>query len=119
MKIALSAAAMFAALLSATPAFAQSRDFVLVNKTGKAVNEVYVSASATNDWEEDVLGQDTLANGSRVTITFPSSTSKCMHDIKIVHASGDTAEWSAINLCEVSVVSIRYDADGDPVADTE
>ncbi len=113
-------AAMLACGLSAaSPAAAQSRDFVLINGTGKTVTEVYVSASASDDWEEDVLGADTLSDGQRTTITFPESTSRCLHDLKVVHGGGATAQWSAIDLCKVSVVSIRYDGDGDPVADTE
>lgn len=119
-RFALTAACtLLAASLFSTPALAQSRDFVLINGTGKQIREVYVSASATDDWEEDVLGEDVLENGQRATITFPKSTSQCLHDIRIVHSNGNTADWSAIDLCKVSVVAVRYDADGDPVADTE
>ena len=107
------------ALAAATPATAQTRDFTLINATGKAVSEVYVSASATDDWEEDVLGVDTLDPGQRVNISFPGTTKACLHDLKLVHSNGDTAEWTSINLCEVSVVSARYDKKGDPIADTE
>src|SRR5215213_5597937 len=46
------------------------QDFTLVNQTGVSINELYVSPHTTNEWEEDILGQDTLANGDSVDITF-------------------------------------------------
>ena len=110
-------AAAGAALLIASPALADQRDFRLVNRTGYVVNEVYVSPSATDDWEEDVMGRDTLGSDESVNISFPNRGKACLYDLKLVHADGDTATWSKINLCEVSVVTVRYDKDGDPVAE--
>jgi hypothetical protein len=106
-----------AALLAATPALADQRDFRLVNRTGYVVSEVYVSPSATDNWEEDVMGTDTLAKDASVNISFNDRGKACLYDMKLVHDDGDTATWTKINLCEVSVVTVRYDKDGDPVAE--
>ena len=39
----------------------QSRlNFELHNETGYEITEVYVSPNTTEDWQEDILGQDTL-----------------------------------------------------------
>jgi hypothetical protein len=104
-----------AAALAATMAFAPAlgsaqgkQDFTLINKTGFTLDEVYVSASNTDDWEEDVLGRDTLANGQRVEISFPRGEKACMHDLKVVYDDGEEAEWDGLNLCEVSTVAISY-----------
>ena len=105
------------ALLAATPALADQRDFKLVNRTGYVVSEVYVSPSAADDWEEDVMGSDTLAKDASVNISFPNRGKACLYDMKLVHDDGDTATWTKINLCEVSVVTVRYDKDGDPSAE--
>lgn len=111
--------AALAVLVLPAPALADVQDFVFINSTGRTVAELYVSPSKTNDWEEDVLGTDTLADGGRTTINFSGDSDACLYDIKLVHDDGDSATWNAIDLCKVSVVAASYDADGDPVARTE
>ena len=103
------AAAMAAALALAGPAVAGDQDFALINATGHTVNEVYVSPSAVDEWEEDVLGQDVLADGARTTIRFERDTEACLWDLRVVYSDGETADWPGLNLCEISVIAIEYD----------
>ncbi len=107
------------ALLLPTPALAEVQDFVFINSTGYVVQELYVSPSRANNWEEDVLGTDTLASGQRANIRFNGDSDACLYDIKLVHDDGDSAYWTGINLCEVSVVNAKYDSDGEPIAEYE
>lgn len=115
--ISLSVAA--AAMVLSTPAWAGVQDFVLVNRTGYEIREVYVSPTTEDSWEEDVMGRDTLPDGDRVTIRFDRDEDRCRYDIKLVDIDGDETEWENINLCSVSVVSVRYDRLGTPIADLE
>ncbi len=89
--------------MAAAPAMAGTQDFVLVNDTGIDMHYIYISETKNNDWEEDVLGEDILEDGSRLNMTFRGRTA-CLWDIKTIDEDGDSLEWSAINLCEVSVV---------------
>ena len=120
MKI-VSAVLLAAALLFPGAAGAQGKqDFVLLNNTGYTITEVHVSASNTDDWEEDVLGWDTLENGQRVTIEFPRGEKACMHDLQVTYMDGEEAEWSGIDLCETSVIGLRYNRKtGETWADQE
>ncbi len=105
-----------AAALWTIPAAAQQarQDFMLVNRTGYELSEVYVSPARSNEWEEDVLGQDTLEDGKRLTIRFKRSTTTCRWDLKVVYTVDDsTAVWRNINLCEVERVTIRYNRNTD------
>ena len=103
-------AALTAALLAPAAAGAQgAQDFVLLNNTGYTITEVHVSPSKTDDWEEDILGWDVLENGDRVTIEFPRDADACLHDLKVLYVDGEEAEWSGMNLCETSVIGLRYD----------
>ena len=98
------------------PAAAQDakQDFTLINKTGYELKEVYVSPGKASDWQEDVLGQDTLGDGQRVNIHFHSTTRTCKWDLKVVYTEdGSSAVWSDINLCDVSKVTIHYDRKND------
>jgi hypothetical protein len=104
--------AAFAALslsVAAGDARAQAQqDFVLVNRTGYTIDEVYVSASNVNSWEEDLMGDDSLENGQQLNVRFARNTSQCMFDIKVVYDDQETAEFRGINLCQVSRVTIFY-----------
>lgn len=97
------------ALCAAASVSAENLDFTLLNKTGYAINEVYVSSAATNDWEEDVLGKDQFGNGDRVNILFDSGSKGCNWDMKVVYEDEEEAVWERLDLCEISSVTLRYD----------
>lgn len=104
----------FAGLM--TPAAAQEarQDFNLVNRTGHDISEVYVSPSKSDDWEEDVLGDDELEDGDSTTIRFKRATRTCMWDLKVVYSDDDSsAIWKDIDLCRVSKITIRYNRSSD------
>jgi hypothetical protein len=113
------AAALFA--VSATPAFAEGKqDFDLVNKTGYTIDEVFVSPSNSEIWDEDVLGRDMLDDGEKVHITFERAEKVCKWDMKVVYADAEQAEWTELDLCEISKITIRYNKkSGQTSASTE
>ena len=84
------------------------QDFTLVNQTGVSINELYVSPHTTNDWEEDILGQDTLANGDSVDITFSRTERAAKWDLKVVDKEGNSIEWENLNLLEISKLTLHY-----------
>lgn len=92
-----------------TPALAQGKqDFTLINKTGYPINEVYVSPSQSDDWQEDVLGQDVLNSGQYVNINFSRKTSACKWDLQVVYSDGETSAWENFDLCKTSNITIYY-----------
>ena len=107
-----------AAAFSTLPALAGDQDFTLVNKTGYEINQVYVSPSKSDEWEEDVLGQDVLADGDRVNITFSRKETTCNWDLKVVYSDDTSAVWDAFNLCEVSKIKIYYNHKTDETSAT-
>jgi hypothetical protein len=57
------------------------------------------------------MGSDALEDGAAVNITFPHGGSACHFDIKVKYNVDDsTAEWSDINLCEYTAISLFWDA---------
>ncbi|TAN46719.1 MAG: hypothetical protein EPN21_19755 [Methylococcaceae bacterium] len=88
---------------------AGKQDFTLINKTGYEIDQVYVSAASTSDWEEDILGQDTLGNGERVNINFPRGSRGCKFDLKVVYSDDESeAVWEDIDLCTVEKITIKW-----------
>lgn len=90
------------------------QDFTLHNETGLEVKEVYVSPTAAEDWEEDILGTDTLATGDSVNITF-TRRREDMWDMKVVYRNGKSNIWTKLNLSQITDVTVSF-KDGKPWA---
>jgi hypothetical protein len=84
------------------------QDFTVVNKTGVVINSLYVSPSKEDDWEEDILGQDQLANGASVDISFSPKEQAALWDLKVEDSDGNALIWTGINLLEISKVTLFY-----------
>ena len=85
-----------------------TQDFALINATGYQISQVFVAPSKSEDWEEDVLGQDVLDDGETVNIRFAAKTRTCHYDLKVIYEDGDEAEWRRFDLCTVSRITIHW-----------
>ena len=112
--------AIFAlSLMLVPPAFSQAthsfvsaanqnkQDFTLHNETGLEIKEVYISATGNEDWEEDILGTDTLATGDHVDISF-SRRHEDMWDMRVVFRSGKANVWTKLNLSQITDVTVSF-----------
>lgn len=79
-----------AVLLVGASAAAVAADYYvdITNRTGYTIMYMYVSPAKSDSWEEDVLGEDVLANGKtqRVNLTGYKSP---IFDIRLVDEDGD------------------------------
>ena len=101
-----------------TAALAGEQDFTLRNRTGIEIHELYVAPSKSDEWEEDVLGQDTLADDDDLDISFSRKETAKNWDIKVVDGEGNSVEWHKLNLKEISTVTL-YLKKGEAYAETE
>ena len=90
-------------------AMANNQNFTLVNETGVTVDELYISKVSTNDWEEDILGVDSLGDGEQVEVEFPVEEDACKWDIMIKDTDGNEFFWRGIDLCEVEKITLHYE----------
>ena len=92
-------------------------DFKLVNNTGKDFYAVYLTDTGTQDWGEDILPQDIVRDGAIVDITFEyvDDETLCEWDLRLTHdeSEEDYIYINEIDLCEVSVLTLYIDEDGD------
>jgi hypothetical protein len=111
-------AAICALSMLLTPAaFAQGKqDFTLHNATGVEIHQLFVSPHSSDDWEEDILGQDTLPNGESVDIQFSRKEKAKLWDLRVVDKEGNGIVWENLNLLEISEVTLHY-KDGKAWAD--
>lgn len=99
-----------AALVAPGVASANDADFTLVNRTGYQIDEVYISPHSSSKWGRDVMGDGALGNARQVKITFPHGNGACIFDLKVKYEDGDTAEWSKVDLCEYTTITLYWDA---------
>jgi len=100
-------ATVFAVAL-ASVAMAGDQDFTVVNKTGIEIHQLFVTPHDSDDWEDDILGEDTLANGEQVDIKFSRKEKADMWDLKVVDADGNEVTWENLDLLSISTVTLHY-----------
>ena len=113
---ALCLAAMQIMMLTVTPAFAGEQDFTVINKTGIEIHALHVSPHKSDDWGDDILGKDTLADGESLDIKFHRSEKAAHWDLRIEDKAGNSVVWESLNLIEISEVTL-YIRDGKAVAE--
>lgn len=97
---------------------AGAQDFTLVNRTGVEIHALHVAPHESDDWEEDVLGQDTLPDGATVDIKFDRDEKAAMWDLRIEDKDGNHIEWENLDLLKISKVTLFY-KDGKGTAQVE
>ena len=108
-----------AAAPAGTPAASSAaQDFTLVNKTGVEIDKVFISPHDSDDWEEDILGRDTLPSGESVDIKFHRSETAAQWDLRIEDKQGNAIEWENLNLLQISKATLHYE-NGKATAEVE
>ena len=82
-------------------------NFELHNETGYQIDEVYVSPNNTNDWQEDILGQDVLSNHESVNIKF-SRQKHDFWDLKVVFKGDKESIWYKFDLSQLTDITISF-----------
>jgi hypothetical protein len=111
-------AAVLGVMMIGSMAFAGSQDFTLVNSSGVEIHELYISPTSADEWQEDVLGVDTLADGQSVNITFSPDEEADYWDIKVTDGEGTAVIWQKLKLTDISKVTLTIE-DGNPIANCE
>ncbi len=88
-------------------------DYTISNHTGMTIDAIFVSPSNENSWGEDIMEDDTLADGEDCGIKFHEDAEECEWDIKIVDEEGDEHIVEGIDMCEDH--SITFEDEGDEI----
>ena len=91
---------------AAPAAGATKLDFKILNKTGHTVVSFNVSPTTDEEWGEDILGKDMLADGESADITFDRTSTECKWDLKATYDDNDTTEMKKVDLCTVGEVTL-------------
>jgi len=89
-------------------ASAGDADFTLVNKTGYALREVYLSPAHKTKWGSDRLGSNTLENNKSRVFKFADKAS-CVQDLMVVFDDdGSDVTWEDFDLCDLNKITLKY-----------
>jgi hypothetical protein len=98
-------AAALISTISGTAAAApdgKNRKVTVQNVSSQTVRELYASPITATIWEEDLLGQRTLAAGQTISANIDNGTTECYYDLKAVLADGKAIEQRKVNVCAAS-----------------
>lgn len=99
MKFRILAAAVLVAGFS-TAACAEDVKFTLDNQSDFTIDEFYASPANTDEWGEDILGQDVLEGGQSGTVTIADGSDQCVYDLKAVDEDGTEHELMDLDICK-------------------
>jgi hypothetical protein len=98
---------------------ADMRDVKVVNGTGYGVKFLGFNNPGDDDWSDNELG-DVLANGASVLVKFNTADEGCVWNFKIDWADPGYPGvlWKDVDLCRISVLTLRYDRKTDTTSYT-
>ncbi len=97
----------FLAVSAISAASAANRHVDITNATGMTMAEFYASATNADDWEEDILGSDTLADGEVFDVDIDDGTGACKFDFKAVFTDGTSHVRRSVDVCSISKFTYR------------
>ena len=94
--------AVVAAVVSlfAAPVFAEPQVFTLHNETSMVMMQFFASPSSSEEWGDDMFGDDVLEAGGSGDVTVDDAEG-CEFDIKMVFDSGDEMT-DTVDVCEIT-----------------
>ena len=100
--------ALAALCFVAAPFATQAADvkFDLVNNSARAIKNFYTSSADTTDWQEDVLGEDTIAPGATDTITITTAGDQCLYDMRFIMEDDAELIEKGIDVCKLNTYTL-------------
>ena len=94
-----------------SPAYAAcNKSFRVYNDTDTAIEQLYVAPTSASNWEDDVLGDDTIDSGTSKVIDMSADTRDLkLYDVKAVFSNGAVVSGGKIPICRAVQVHIHGD----------
>jgi hypothetical protein len=106
-------------LLGVAGAFASDINFMLINKTTRSFEGVYITSSDNKDWDANLLRDGkVLAIGSQIEVRFRRDAKSATWDLNLVDDQGLSITFDDVNLTNADTVTLT-DAKGKVTAEIE
>jgi hypothetical protein len=80
----------------------KNRKVTVQNLSSQTLYNLFASPVTSKTWEEDLLGQRTLAAGQTISANIDNGTTECYYDLKAKMANGAEYIQRRVNVCAVS-----------------
>ena len=93
-KVTVRKASVLVLLMAAMVFFsfaAEAGQIMITNAVGGEISSLYLSDSGENEWEEDLLGNNTLDDGDSLRVTVQGSYDS--FDLRAEDDEGNAVEW--------------------------
>lgn len=77
----------------------KDRRVTIINDTSYTITRLYGSNVGEDDWQEDVLGNRTIAPGGKITVNFDDGTCYCSFDLKAEFSDDTETIRNGFNVC--------------------
>ena len=117
--LAAAAAALLAACGSSEDAAAPAPDaeateaagvaevkFNLENATSYTLTHLYLSPAASDEWENDILGEQTVAAGETAEVSIDDGVESCMYDLRADFDDGDAIDVRGVDVCKIEGTTV-------------
>jgi hypothetical protein len=110
---------LFFTLLGVAGAVASDLNFLLINRTTRSFEGVYITSSDNKDWDANLLRDGkALAIGSQVEVRFPRDAKSETWDLNLVDDQGLSITFDDVNLTNADTVTLT-DVKGKVTAEIE
>ena len=109
MKRLIVALALVASLGMAGHALAMDKKINIFNGAQYDIYTLYLSPTNANDWEENLLKQETLPNGDKVDVEVSRTEKAEAWDVKVTNKAGETMTWIGVPLNKAGQITLLPD----------
>ena len=94
--------------LASTVLKAGDQDFGVINRTGLDIPSIHVAPHSRYEWDDDILGKDTVGDGEEVESVFPRKDKAANWDLRVEDEDNKSYVWENLNLLKISEVTPYY-----------
>ena len=80
--------------------------FNLKNATSFTLTHLYMSPAASNDWDNDILGDQVVDAGETAEVSIDDGVESCMYDLRADFDDGDAIDVRGVNVCEIEGTTV-------------
>lgn len=80
--------------------------FNLENATGYTLTHLYLSPAASDDWDNDILGEQTVPAGETAEVSIDDGVESCMYDLRADFDDGDAIDVRGVDVCKIEGTTV-------------
>lgn len=94
------------AAAATAPAGVAEVKFNLENATSYTLTHLYLSPAASDDWDNDILGEQTVAAGETAEVSIDDGVESCMYDLRADFDDGDAIDVRGVDVCKIEGTTV-------------